>query len=64
VIIHANGKQGLQKDFEQAGFKVQVKQLVDFQEAYGLEGDENEVDDDDEEDSEEDDEDSDEEMED
>ena len=54
----------MKKDFEQAGFKVQVKQLVDFQEAYGLEGDEDEVDDDDEEDDEEDDEDSDEEMED
>ncbi|KAF2003470.1 zinc metalloprotease-like protein [Amniculicola lignicola CBS 123094] len=32
----------LKKNFEGAGFKVQVKQLVDFQDGYGLEGDEDE----------------------
>ncbi|KAF1945434.1 zinc metalloprotease-like protein [Clathrospora elynae] len=31
---------GLKKDFEEAGFKVQVKQLADFQDSYGLEGEE------------------------
>ncbi|KAF1845715.1 zinc metalloprotease-like protein [Cucurbitaria berberidis CBS 394.84] len=36
---------GLKKDFEKAGFKVQVKQLADFQDAYGLEGEEDEEDD-------------------
>ena len=29
---------GLKKDFDEAGFKVQVKQLADFQDTYGLEG--------------------------
>ena len=38
--------QDLKKNFEEAGFKPQVKQLVDFQDAYGLEGDEDEDDDD------------------
>lgn len=47
--------QGLEKDFNEAGFKVQVKQLADFQDAYGLEGDEDdEVDDDEDEDDEDD----------
>jgi len=32
--------QGLKKDFEEAGFKIQAKQLADFQDAYGLEGEE------------------------
>ncbi|KAH7401804.1 Metalloenzyme, LuxS/M16 peptidase-like protein [Phaeosphaeria sp. MPI-PUGE-AT-0046c] len=36
----------LKKNFEEAGFKPQVKQLVDFQDAYGLEGDDDEADDD------------------
>jgi hypothetical protein len=40
--------QDLKKNFEEAGFKPQVKQLVDFQDAYGLEGDEDEGDDDEE----------------
>jgi hypothetical protein len=35
----------LKKNFEEAGFKPQVKQLVDFQDAYGLEGDEDEAED-------------------
>ncbi|KAF2134145.1 zinc metalloprotease-like protein [Dothidotthia symphoricarpi CBS 119687] len=50
---------GLKKDFENAGFTVQVKQLADFSEAYGLEGDDedDEVDDDDDDDDDEDDED-------
>ncbi|CAO2648879.1 Nn.00g098280.m01.CDS01 [Neocucurbitaria sp. VM-36] len=39
---------GLKKDFEEAGFKVQLKQLADFQDAYGLEGEEDEDDDDEE----------------
>jgi hypothetical protein len=39
----------LKKDFENAGFKIQLKQLTDFQEAYGLEGDEDEGDNDEEE---------------
>ncbi|KAJ6193326.1 Metalloenzyme, LuxS/M16 peptidase-like protein [Bipolaris maydis] len=39
---------GLKKDFEDAGFKIQLKQLTDFQDAYGLEGDEDEDDEDDE----------------
>ena len=47
--------QGLKKDLEDAGFKPQVKQLADFQDAYGLEGEDD--DDDDEEDDDEDDED-------
>ena len=33
--------QGLKKDFEDAGFKIGIKQLVDFQDVYGLDGDEN-----------------------
>ncbi|ORY16226.1 zinc metalloprotease-like protein [Clohesyomyces aquaticus] len=47
--------EGLTKSFEEAGFKIQVKQLADFQDGYGLEGEEDdEVDDDeDEEDDEE-----------
>jgi hypothetical protein len=40
--------QDLKKNFEEAGFKPQVKQLVDFQDAYGLEGEEDEADDDEE----------------
>ncbi|PSN60396.1 zinc metalloprotease-like protein [Corynespora cassiicola Philippines] len=32
--------EGLQKNFEDAGFEVKVKQLADFQESYGLEGEE------------------------
>jgi hypothetical protein len=40
--------QDLKKNFEEAGFKPQVKQLVDFQDAYGLEGGEDEADDDEE----------------
>ncbi|KAF2474509.1 zinc metalloprotease-like protein [Lindgomyces ingoldianus] len=32
--------EGLTKNFEEAGFKIQVKQLVDFQDGYGLEGEE------------------------
>lgn len=32
--------QGLKKDFEEAGFKIQLKQLTDFEDAYGLEGEE------------------------
>ncbi|KAH7391757.1 zinc metalloprotease-like protein [Pyrenochaeta sp. MPI-SDFR-AT-0127] len=43
---------GLKKDFEEAGFKVQVKQLADFQDAYGLEGEEDEEGDDEEDGSE------------
>ncbi|KAL6709688.1 hypothetical protein ACN47E_001116 [Coniothyrium glycines] len=41
--------EGLKKDFEEAGFKVQLKQLADFQDAYGLEGEEDdeEIDDED-----------------
>jgi hypothetical protein len=38
----------LKKNFEQAGFKPQVKQLVDFQDAYGLEGDDDEAEEDEE----------------
>lgn len=41
-------KQNLKKNFEEAGFEPQVKQLVDFQDAYGLENDEDDGDDDDE----------------
>jgi hypothetical protein len=40
--------QDLKKNFEEAGFKPQLKQLVDFQDAYGLEGDEDEGDEDEE----------------
>ncbi|KAH8731503.1 zinc metalloprotease-like protein [Phaeosphaeriaceae sp. PMI808] len=35
----------LKKNFDEAGFKTQVKQLVDFQDAYGLEGGEDEEED-------------------
>jgi Zn-dependent M16 (insulinase) family peptidase len=38
--------QGLKKDFENAGFKIEIKQLTDFQDAYGLEGEEDDEDDD------------------
>lgn len=37
--------QGLKKDFESAGFDIQVKQLSDFEDAYGLEGEEDDEDD-------------------
>lgn len=37
--------QGLKKDFEDAGFKIETKQLTDFQDAYGLEGEEDDEDD-------------------
>ena len=40
--------QDLKKNFEKDGFKVNVKQLVDFQEDYGLKGDEGEDEDEDE----------------
>jgi hypothetical protein len=40
----------LKKSFEDAGFKPQVKQLVDFQEGYGLEGEEDEEEDEDDDD--------------
>lgn len=30
----------MKKSFEDAGYKLQVKQLVDFQDGYGLEGEE------------------------
>lgn len=43
--------QNLQKEFEKAGFKPQPKTLADFQEAYGLEGDEEDSDEDEDEDS-------------
>ena len=47
----------MQKKFEEAGFKVQVKQLVDFQDGYGLEGEEDDEEpEDDEEEGDEDDE--------
>lgn len=45
-------RQGLKKDLETAGFKIQLKQLTDFQDAYGLEGDEDDKDDDDDDDDE------------
>jgi hypothetical protein len=32
--------QDVKKNFEDSGFKIQVKQLVDFQDGYGLEGEE------------------------
>ena len=45
--------QDLTKNFAKDGFKINVKQLVDFQEDYGLKGDDDEDDDDeDDEDSE------------
>ncbi|RYO45354.1 Uncharacterized protein AA0116_g13363 [Alternaria tenuissima] len=31
-------RHGLKKDFGDAGFKIEIKQLADFQDAYGLEG--------------------------
>ena len=42
--------QGLKKNFEDAGFKIQVKPLTDFQDGYGLEGDEDDEEDEDEDD--------------
>jgi hypothetical protein len=36
--------QGFKKDFEDAGFTIQTKQLADFQDAYGLEGEEDDED--------------------
>lgn len=42
----------MKKDFEDAGFKPQVKNLVDFQDSYGLEGGEKGDDEDDDEDME------------
>ena len=44
--------QGLKTKFEDAGFKPQVKPLADFQEAYGLEGDEGDSNEDEDEDGE------------
>ncbi|KAF2794043.1 zinc metalloprotease-like protein [Melanomma pulvis-pyrius CBS 109.77] len=44
--------EGLKKNFEDAGFKIQVKPLADFQDGYGLEGEEDEADDDEEDDDE------------
>ncbi|KAF2710282.1 zinc metalloprotease-like protein [Pleomassaria siparia CBS 279.74] len=41
---------GLKKNFEDAGFKIQVKPLADFQDGYGLEGDDDEDEDEDEDD--------------
>jgi hypothetical protein len=41
-VLDANTSQDLKKNFEEAGFKPQVKSLVDFQDAYGLEGGEDE----------------------
>lgn len=35
----------MKKNFEDAGFKIQVKQLVDFQDGYGLEGEEDDAED-------------------
>lgn len=44
LVITCGGTmaEDLKKNFDSAGFKIQVKQLADFQEAYGLEGDEDE----------------------
>lgn len=39
--------QDLKKNFEKDGFKINVKQLVDFQEDYGLQGDADEEEDED-----------------
>lgn len=39
-------KQDLKKNFEAAGFAPEVKPLVEFQEDYGLEGEEEEIDED------------------
>lgn len=36
----------MKKDFEEAGFKIQVKQLADFQDGYGLEVGDDEADED------------------
>lgn len=44
----ANGEKDLKKNFEKDGFSVNVKQLVDFQEDYGLKGEEGEEEDEDE----------------
>ena len=38
--------QDLKKNFEKDGFKINVKQLVDFQEDYGLKGDDDDDEDD------------------
>ncbi|KAF2259843.1 zinc metalloprotease-like protein [Lojkania enalia] len=40
LVITCGGTmvEGLRKSFEDDGFKIQVKQLVDFQDGYGLEG--------------------------
>jgi hypothetical protein len=35
----------MKQNFEEAGFKVQVKQLADFQDGYGLEGEEDDAED-------------------
>ena len=35
----------MKKNFETAGFKIQVKQLADFQDGYGLEGEEDDEED-------------------
>jgi hypothetical protein len=37
--------QDLEKNFAKDGFKINVKQLVDFQEDYGLKGDDDEEED-------------------
>jgi Zn-dependent M16 (insulinase) family peptidase len=43
-VWDTNGTQGFKKDFEDAGFKIQTKQLADFQDAYGLEGEDDDED--------------------
>lgn len=36
--------QGLKKDFEKAGFNIHLEKLANLQDAYGLEGDEDDED--------------------
>ncbi|KAF1974031.1 zinc metalloprotease-like protein [Bimuria novae-zelandiae CBS 107.79] len=48
VTCGGNMVEDLKKNFEKDGFKVKVKQLVDFQEDYGLKGEEGEEEDDEE----------------
>ncbi|KAH6009352.1 hypothetical protein HBI84_049380 [Parastagonospora nodorum] len=50
VVVTCGGimSDDLKKNFEEAGFKPQVKQLVDFQDAYGLEGEDDDAEDDEE----------------
>ncbi|KAF2280714.1 zinc metalloprotease-like protein [Westerdykella ornata] len=52
VTCGGNAVEGMKESFEKDGFKIQVKQLVDFQDGYGLEGEEDSAEDEEDDDEE------------